>query len=191
MQSQNNINLDVMKKLQDALSAEYIYTEKIDFYEKLIFTYNLLCFCIPLIVLTSLYITKGNENLEPLLNTISTIASVGLLIFMGILYLSSIPDKKEKFIVSRRINRRTQKDCKDNLEKTNEELSFFLKHINDIDDDDLDRLGKLRESTRKASYRYALENLGYDATCPKCKKSPDAYSRFFVGPSCKQCGIEK
>lgn len=95
MAPQSNINLDVMKKLQDALSAEYIYTEKIDFYEKLIFIYNLLCFCVPLIVLTSLYITKGDENLEPLLNTVSTIASVGLLIFMGVIYLASIPDKKK------------------------------------------------------------------------------------------------
>lgn len=184
-------NLAVIKILQDALCAEYIYTERIDFYEKVIFIYNLLCFCIPIIVLASLYITKGNTVLEPIFNLASTIVSFILLIFMGIMFITSIPEKKESFIVSRRINRRTQKECKQNQTKSNNDLVYFFNHISDIDDNDLDKLGKISTSTKQASYRYALENLGYNAKCGTCYKLPTDYSWTIFRNKCKTCGIKR
>ena len=176
------INQKILKKLQDALSAEYLYTKKIDFYSWLILINNLLAFSVPLIVLTSLYLTKGTD-LEDFFNTTSTISSLVLLILTGFMFITGIPDKKEKFIVARRINRRTQKECRDNLYNNSDNLSYFLNHIHDIDDDDLDKLGKV------ASFRYALEklDLGCEVYCPVCTKNPLTHNDH--NKSCQMCGL--
>ena len=182
------INHKILKKLQDALSAEYLYTKKIDFYSWLILINNLLAFSVPLIVLTSLYLTKGTD-LEDFFNTTSTISSLVLLILTGFMFITGIPDKKEKFIVARRINRRTQKECRDNLYNNNDNLSYFLNHIHDIDDDDLDKLGKVSIKEKQASFRYALEklDLGCEVYCPVCTKNPLTHNDH--NKSCQMCGL--
>ena len=182
------INGKILKKLQDALSAEYLYTKKIDSYNWLILVNNLLAFSVPLIVLTSLYLTKGTP-LEPSHNIISTISSLILLILTGFMFITGIPDKKEKFIVARRINRRTQKECRDNLYNNKDNLSYFLNHIHDIDDDDLDKLGKVSSEEKQASFRYALEklDLGCEVYCPVCNKNPLTHADD--SKSCQMCGL--
>ena len=185
------VNLKVIKVLQDALCAEYIYTKKIHKYQKIIFIYNLFSFVVPIVVLASLYVTKGDTVLEPIFNQISTIISFILLILIGFMFLTSIQDKKENFIVSRRINRRSQKDAENNKYKSDSELVHFFKHINDIDDNDLDKLGELKKSEIQASYRYALEQLGYDAKCASCKKLPTEYKWSVFKETCNVCGIKK
>ena len=116
MSDEETINPKILKKLQDALSAEYIYTEKINSFSRVILINNLLAFSVPIVVLTSLYLTKGTP-LEGTLNTISTISSLILLILTGFMFITAIPDNKERFIVARRINRRMQKECRNNLYK--------------------------------------------------------------------------
>ena len=182
------INQKILKKLQDALSAEYLYTKKIDFYSWLILINNLLAFSVPLIVLTSLYLTKATD-LEDFFNTTSTISSLVLLILTGFMFITGIPDKKEKFIVARRINRRTQKECRDNLYNNSDNLSYFLNHIHDIDDDDLDKLGKVSIKEKQASFRYALEklDLGCEVYCPVCTKNPLTHNDH--NKSCQMCGL--
>ena len=182
------INQKILKKSQDALSAEYLYTKKIDFYSWLILVNNLLAFSVPLIVLTSLYLTKGTD-LENFFNITSTLSSLVLLILTGFMFITGIPDKKEKFIVARRINRRTQKECRDNLYNNSDNLSYFLNHIHDIDDDDLDKLGKVSIKEKQASFRYALEklDLGCEVYCPVCTKNPLTHNDH--SKSCQMCGL--
>lgn len=187
MKSDGNINTEVLKKLQDSYSAEYLYTSKINDYNLLILINNLLAFSVPLIVLTSLYLTKGSD-LEPLINIISTISSLILLILTGVLFITGIPDKKERFIVARRINRRMQKDCRKNLYNDND-LSDFFNHIHDIDDDDLDKLGSVSKTLKQESYTYALEKLGsigLQVACAECGQEVSKNEN-----TCDTCGTER
>ena len=112
-----------------------------------------------------------------------------LLILTGFMFITGIPDKKEKFIVARRINRRTQKECRDNLYNNSDNLSYFLNHIHDIDDDDLDKLGKVSIKEKQASFRYALEklDLGCEVYCPVCTKNPLTHNDH--NKSCQMCGL--
>lgn len=187
MSDEETVNPKILKKLQDALSAEYIYTEKINSFSRVILINNLLAFSVPIVVLTSLYLTKGTP-LEGTLNTISTISSLILLILTGFMFITAIPDKKERFIVARRINRRMQKECRNNLYKFDDDLIYFFNHVHDIDDDDLDKLGKISIKERQAAYRYALENLdlGCEACCATCDRSPSSYND---SSKCNGCGL--
>ena len=187
MSDEETINPKILKKLQDALSAEYIYTEKINSFSRVILINNLLAFSVPIVVLTSLYLTKGTP-LEGTLNTISTISSLIILILTGFMFITAIPDNKERFIVARRINRRMQKECRNNLYKFDDDLTYFFNHVHDIDDDDLDKLGKISTKERQAAYRYALENLdlGCEACCATCGKSPSSYND---SSKCNGCGL--
>lgn len=187
MSDEEKINPKILKKLQDALSAEYIYTEKINSFSRVILINNLLAFSVPIVVLTSLYLTKGTL-LEDTLNTISTISSLILLILTGFMFITAIPDNKERFIVARRINRRMQKECRNNLYNFDDDLTYFFNHVHDIDDDDLDKLGKISIKEKQAAYRYALENLdlGCEASCATCEKSPSSYNDTSI---CNGCGL--
>jgi mobilome CxxCx(11)CxxC protein len=73
------------------------------------------------------------------------------------------------------------------LELKTDELNWFYKYVNEIDNQDNETFASVSEETRKKTYREALKEMNpgdHTITCPICNSSPWKYKEG----DCQLCG---
>jgi len=180
----------------DALSAEYIYTRllsKISHRSTLI---NALTILVPILFSSAILITKGTDN-EKLFNNISIVIGAILLALIVWSLIAKLDQKRENYIIGRRLNisiasealKLLEKDCSDT------ELQWFYSYIVEMDSKDAENIGEISNKLSQEANRYALKKQipgSKDVVCKFCNASPFTYKKpcFFKCKknTCQVCG---
>lgn len=180
------MNQRILQVRTDALVAECLYTKKLKRLGFLSITITALTIIVPIFLTASLLIAKGT-NYEPMMNVVSIVLSATLLSLSILALLLRIEQKRESYVIGRRLNIDVSNDALELLEKDESELSWFYKYISKQDSFDLENLGDVPEKERKKAYLYSLKKLlpgRSDTVCPICNASPFEFKKG----SCQVCG---
>lgn len=180
------MNKRLLQIRSDSLSAEYIYTDKINKIEVISVTSNTLTIIVPILFSGALLIAKGTKH-EEMLNIISIALSAILLSIVIFSLIFRIEQKKENYLIGRRSNTYIANEALRLIELENLDLTWFFNYVNEMDSKDKENIGKISENLKKEAYRNTLERIQpgqSDVICPICKKSPFSYKKG----SCQVCG---
>lgn len=180
------MNKRILQIRTDALVAECLYTKKLKRLGFLSITITALTVIVPIFLTTSLLIAKGTTY-EAIMNLVSIVFSATLLSLSILALLLKMEQKRENYVIGRRLNIDVGNDALELLEKDDSELSWFYKYISKQDSFDLENLGDVSEKERKKAYLYSLKKLlpgRSDTICPICNASPF----IFKDGSCQVCG---
>lgn len=180
------MNQRILQVRTDALVAECLYTKKLKRLGFLSITITALTIIVPIFLTASLLIAKGTTY-EPMMNVVSIVLSATLLSLSILALLLRIEQKRESYVIGRRLNVDVSNDALELLEKEESELSWFYKYISKQDSFDLENLGDVSEKERKKAYLYSLKKLlpgRSDTVCPICNASPFVFKKG----SCQVCG---
>ena len=180
------MNQRILQIRTDALVAECLYTKKLNRLGYLSFSITVLTIITPILLSSALLIAKGTVY-ESNLNIASIISSAALLSLSVLSLILRIEQKRENYVIGRRLNIDISSDALELLNKEESELSWFYKYIAKQDSFDLENLGNVSEEEKKKAYLYSLKKLlpgRSDTVCPICNASPFLFKKG----NCQVCG---
>lgn len=179
------MNKKVLQVRTNALSAQYIYTRKLERINSASIIINILTIITPIFILASLLIFKGGDY-ESIINNASIILS-GILLSLSIFSLIiKIEDKKLNYSIGRRSNISVAEKALKNLNKNDDELEWFDTYISEMDSKDVENIGTVDKKLSQEAMRFALkqQHPGEETICSICHTSPFNYKPG----SCDVCG---
>ncbi|MEX9873968.1 mobilome CxxCx(11)CxxC protein [Providencia rettgeri] len=180
------MNQRVLQIRTDALVAEYIYTNKLKNIGRLSLAITCLTIIVPVLFSSAAFLAKGT-TLESGMNIVSVILSV-ILVSLSILSLIfRVDEKREGYLIGRRLNIDASSDALDLLDKKDSELEWFYKYMAKMDSTDLENIGDVSDKKKKKAYIYSLKKLfpgRSDTVCSFCHASPFNFQKG----SCQVCG---
>lgn len=180
------MNDKVLQIRTDALVAEYIYTKKLKNIGYISIAITCLTILVPIMFSGAILITKGT-NYEGTLNTASIVLSAALLSLSVLSLILKLDQKRESFLIARRLNIYVSSEALKLTDKADTELSWFYNYLAEIDSRDQENIGEVSENLKKEAYRHALKKLmpgRSDTVCSICHASPFK----FIAGSCQVCG---
>ena len=180
------MNERVVQIRTDSLVAEYIYTVKLNYIKIITIVINVLTITVPIIVTSALLVTKGT-NYENQLNILSIIISSLLLSLTILALIFQVEQKKENYIIARRLNIFVSNESLKNIEEKDLNLTWFYSYLVEIDSKDKENIGNVSKKLKQKAYRDSLEKLfpgKNDTVCSICLASPFKYKKG----SCQVCG---
>lgn len=180
------MNNRILQIRTDALVAEYIYGEKLSKIGCISTAIVCLTVLVPIVFSAAILIAKGTEY-ESALNTASIALSAVLLCLSVLSLILKFDQKRESFLIARRLNIYVSSEALKILEKEEAELSWFYNYLAEMDSRDQENIGNVSEKLKQQAYRHSLKKLmpgRSDTVCSICHASP---FKFKAG-SCQVCG---
>ncbi|MGI8488998.1 hypothetical protein QWJ20_10705 [Pectobacterium sp. S5] len=170
----------------NALSAEYIYSEKLRQINKISLTITVLTTLTPIAVLCSQLVTKG-EPYGKFVDTIAIIISCVLFCLTILSLILRLEQKKESYLQGRRDNIYISNEIDSFKSNSNLDKTWFYKFVSEQDKKDLENIAHIDKKMQQSAYRHALKKLipgNANVVCAFCKKSPF----IFIEGECDACG---
>lgn len=180
------MNKRILQIRTDALAAEYLYTKKLKSIGYLSITITCLTIIVPVLFASAVFVAKGT-SIESWMNIVSGVLSAILISLAIFSLIYRVDQKREGYLIGRRLNIDVSSDALELLDKNDSELEWFYKYIAKMDSTDLENLGDVPEDEKKSAYIYSLKKLfpgRSDVVCSFCSASPFSFKK---GP-CQMCG---
>ncbi|WP_338804361.1 mobilome CxxCx(11)CxxC protein [Xenorhabdus griffiniae] len=180
------MNQRVLQTRTNALVAEYIYTKKLKRIGNLSITITSLTIIVPVLFTSATLVAKGTP-IESYMNIASVILSAILVSLSIFSLIFRVDQKREDYLISRRLNIDVSSDALECLEKNDSELEWFYKYTAKMDSRDLENIGDMSCKEKQNAYRYSLKKLfpgRANTVCACCEASPFSFKKG----SCQVCG---
>lgn len=170
----------------NATSAKILHRKGLNKLEKLNITFLVVTLIVPLLFIIAQYVTKDTEY-ENIVNNVSFAMSLVLIAVTFLSIILKITDKITTHKIGMKNNIFVANEC-DNVENLpNNELKWFFRYVNEIDNNDIETFAGISEEEKKDTYREALKEIepgNHLITCPVCNSSPWKYTKG----DCQLCG---
>ena len=180
------MNERVLQIRTDALAAEYIYTKKLKNIGQLSIVLTCLTIIVPVLISSAAFIGKSTPA-EYWINMASIVLGALLLSLSIFSLVARIDQKRESYLIGRRLNVDISSDALELLDKDDSELAWFYKYIAKMDSNDLENIGSISNEEKNNAYLYSLKKLfpgRSDTVCSFCGASPFNFKKG----SCQVCG---